>query len=250
MSSMQSNSLNHLAIIMDGNNRWARDRGLPAISGHQAGADRLKEVLKAAKEEGIRVVTVFAFSSENWKRSKKEVGSLMSLFSSSLRGYRKQLVDDDIELKVIGRRDRFSGRLNKLIDQVEQQTAGGKYKLVIAADYGGRWDIVQAARSVAEAVAAGEMRTDEIDEDSFAKAVCLNDLPEVDLLIRTGAETRISNFLLWQISYAELYFTQCYWPDFDAQWLQKALKEYYRRQRRFGTNPEAEEQTSEIRRAN
>jgi undecaprenyl diphosphate synthase len=245
----EPSSLRHVAIIMDGNNRWARDRGLPPLSGHQAGADRLKETLKAAKEEGIEVITVFAFSSENWKRSKQEVGGLMSLFASSLRRYRKQLLDDDVELRVIGRRDRFSDRLNKLIAQVESQTAGGSYKLVIAADYGGQWDIVQAARSMAEAVAAGEIKPTDIDEERFSKAICLSDLPPVDLLIRTGAETRISNFLLWQLSYAELYFSQCYWPDFDTSWFKKAIREFYRRQRRFGTNPLKEDSTTESKRA-
>lgn len=241
MSSNESSSLRHVAIIMDGNNRWARDRGLPSISGHQAGADRLREVLRAAKDEGVEVVTVFAFSSENWKRSKQEVGGLMSLFASSLRRYRKQLLDDDVALRVIGRRDRFSDRLNKLIVQVEQQTAGGKCMLVVAADYGGQWDVAQAARSMAESVAAGEIQASDINEESLARAVCLSDLPPVDLLIRTGAETRISNFLLWQIAYAELYFTQCFWPDFDTHGFQKSVREFYRRQRRFGANPVTEE---------
>lgn len=249
MSSQESSELRHVAIIMDGNNRWARDRGLPTLSGHHAGADRLKEILKAAKEEGVEVVTVFAFSSENWKRSKKEVGGLMSLFASSLRGYRKQLLDDGVELRVIGRRDRFSERLNKLISQVEQQTAGASCKLVVAADYGGQWDIVNAARSLATAVAEGELKPEDIDEDCFAKSICLSDLPPVDLLIRTGAETRISNFLLWQLSYSELYFSQCYWPDFDTTWFQKAVQEFHQRNRRFGTNPSTEENSLESKRA-
>ena len=249
MSSESPNSLRHIAIIMDGNNRWARDRGLPSIAGHQAGADRLREVLGAAKEEGVEVVTVFAFSSENWKRSKQEVGGLMSLFASSLRRYRKQLIDDGVELRVIGRRDRFSARLNKLINEVENQTSGASRKLVVAADYGGQWDISQAAQSLAEQVAAGEIKPEEINEESIAEKLCLSDLPPVDLLIRTGAETRISNFLLWQISYAELYFSQCYWPDFDTQWLHKAVREFHRRQRRFGTNPATEEVINKSKRA-
>ena len=234
---------------MDGNNRWARDRDLPSLSGHQAGADRLQEVLRAAKDEGVEVVTVFAFSSENWKRSKQEVGGLMSLFASSLRRYRKQLLDDDVALRVIGRRDRFSDRLNKLITQVEQQTAGGKCTLVVAADYGGQWDIAQAARFMAESLAAGEIQASDINEESLAKVVCLSDLPPVDLLIRTGAETRVSNFLLWQIAYAELYFTQCFWPDFDTHWFQKAAREFHRRQRRFGANPVTEEIATHSKRA-
>ncbi len=250
MSCTQTNVLRHVAIIMDDNNRWARDRGLPSLSGHHAGADRLKEILRAAQDESIEVVTVFAFSSENWKRSKQEVGGLMSLFASSLRRYRKQLLDDDIELRVIGRRDRFSDRLNKLICQVEQQTAGGTNKLVIAADYGGQWDIVQAAQTMAKAVAAGEITPEDIDEERFGQAICLSDLPPLDLLIRTGAESRVSNFLLWQLSYAELYFAQCYWPDFDIHWFQKAVREFYRRQRRFGANPESATESTDALRIN
>lgn len=250
MSCPQTSALRHVAIIMDGNNRWARDRGLQPLSGHQAGADRLKEILRAAKDEEIEVVTVFAFSSENWKRSKQEVGGLMSLFASSLRRYRKQLIDDDIQLRVIGRRDRFSDRLNKLICEVEQQTAAGTNKLVIAADYGGQWDIVQAAQSMAKAVAAGEISPEDIDEERFGQAICLSDLPPLDLLIRTGSESRVSNFLLWQLSYAELYFAQCYWPDFDTHWFQKSVREYYRRQRRFGGNPESPCELTEASQAN
>ncbi len=241
MPSNETNLLKHVAIIMDGNNRWARDRGLPPLSGHQAGADRLRDVIDLCDHEGISILTVFAFSSENWSRPKQEVGGLMSLFASSLRRYRKELVERNVRLKVIGRRDRFSARLNKLIAQVEEQTAQGIRTLVVAADYGGQWDIVQAARSLAEDVAAGKITSDEITEEKFQQEICLSEFPPLDLLIRTGAETRVSNFLLWQLSYAELFFTQCYWPDFDSHWFQKAVREYYRRQRRFGTNPLPEE---------
>lgn len=239
MSSTETNDLHHVAIIMDGNNRWARDRGLPPLAGHQAGADRLRDVIDSCEKEGISVLTVFAFSSENWSRPKQEVGGLMSLFASSLRRYRKELVERNVRLKVIGRRDRFSARLNKLIAQVEEQTSKGSRTLVVAADYGGQWDIVQAARSLAEEVAAGKINPSDISEESFQEAVCLSEFPPLDLLIRTGAETRVSNFLLWQLSYAELFFSQCYWPDFDSHWFQKAVREYHRRQRRFGTNSPA-----------
>lgn len=239
--SPQTDSLRHVAIIMDGNNRWAHDRGLPPLSGHNAGADRLKEILECCHNEDIEVLTVFAFSSENWKRPKQEVGGLMSLFASSLRRYRKQLVENDVSLRVIGRRDRFSDRLNKLITEVEKLTSGGSRTLVIAADYGGQWDIAQAARGLAEEVVAGKISLDQIDEKSLAEHICLSDLPPLDLLIRTGAETRVSNFLLWQLSYSELFFTPCYWPDFDRHWFQKAIQEFYSRQRRFGTNPIAKD---------
>lgn len=248
MSALETTPLRHVAVIMDGNNRWARDRGLPSLSGHQAGADRLKEIIECCKSEDIEVLTVFAFSSENWKRSKQEVGGLMSLFASSLRRYRKELIENDVRLRVIGRRDNFSDRLNKLITQVERQTAGGSRVLVIAADYGGQWDIVQAARTMAEEVAAGKITPDEITEERFGEAICLSDLPPLDLLIRTGAETRVSNFLLWQLSYAELFFTQCFWPDFDKHWFQKATREFHRRQRRFGTNPLEQEEPQQNKR--
>lgn len=227
----------HVAIIMDGNNRWAKDRNLAGFAGHQAGADRLRDILEGCLENQVEVLTVFAFSSENWSRSKQEVGALMSLFSSVLKRYKKELKAQGISLRVIGRRDRFSSRLQKLIGDVEEETAGGKYSLVVAADYGGRWDIAEAAKNLALKVQEGELSPEAIDEELFAKELCLCDLPPVDLMIRTGAEHRISNFLLWQISYSELFFANCYWPDFDKNWLKKAINDYKRRQRRFGKNP-------------
>lgn len=233
--------LRHVAIIMDGNNRWAKDRGLAPLSGHQAGAERLREIIECCQQHDIEVLTVFAFSSENWKRSRQEVGGLMSLFSSSLKRYRKDLVEQNIRLQVIGRRDRFSQRLQKQIQDVEEATAAGQRTLVIAADYGGRWDIAQAAARLAGQVADGKITATEIDEVTLHSFTCLSDLPEPDLLIRTGAECRISNFLLWQLAYTELFFANCYWPDFDRAWFTKAIKEYRRRVRRFGTNPDLEE---------
>ncbi len=226
----------HVAIIMDGNNRWARARNLKGIAGHQAGADRLEDVMRGCLERDIRVLTVFAFSSENWARSKQEVKALMSLFASTLKRYSTVLKQEDVALRVIGRRDRFSPHLQKLIDEVEQETACGTYTLVVAADYGGRWDIAQACQAIAAMAYARELRVDAVDEELLSSYCALADLPPVDLLIRTGAEYRISNFLLWQISYSELYFANCYWPDFDGAWLRKALKDYARRQRRFGTD--------------
>lgn len=231
----------HIAIIMDGNNRWAKDRNLTGFAGHQAGADRLKDVIEGCLEQGIKVLTVFAFSSENWNRSKQEVGALMSLFSSVLKRYRKELKAQNISLKVIGRRDRFSERLQKLIVDAEKETAGGEYTLVVAADYGGRWDLTEAAKLVAKKVQSGELDANDIDEETISQHCQLSDLPPVDLLIRTGAEHRISNFLLWQISYSELYFANCYWPDFDKNWLKKAVSDFKRRQRRYGTNPLTDE---------
>lgn len=227
----------HIAIIMDGNNRWAKDRNLTGFAGHQAGADRLKNILQGCLEQDVKVLTVFAFSSENWSRSKKEVGALMSLFSSVLKRYKKELKSQNISLKVIGRRDRFSVRLQKLISDTEKETAGGEYTLVVAADYGGRWDMAEASKALCKRVLAGDLDPEQIDEDMLGEHCQLADLPPVDLLIRTGAEYRISNFLLWQISYSELFFANCYWPDFDKTWLIKAISEFKQRQRRFGTNP-------------
>lgn len=229
--------LRHVAIIMDGNNRWAKDRDLKGIAGHQAGAERLQEIVEACKPHEIEVLTVFAFSSENWSRPKQEVKGLMSLFAASLRRYRVELKKQNVSLRVVGRRDRFSARLQKLIAEVEEHTAGCERTLVVAADYGGRWDIVNAARSMAEKAVAGELDIAQFDENTFNQYLCLSDLPEVDLLIRTGSEQRISNFLLWQLSYAELFFADCYWPDFDSAWFGKAIEAFYSRQRRFGNNP-------------
>ncbi len=235
------NPLRHVAIIMDGNNRWAKDRGLPPLSGHQAGADRLREIIERCGKHDIEVLTVFAFSSENWKRSRQEVGGLMSLFSSTLKRYRKDLVEQNIRLRVVGRRDRFSERLQKQIAEVEQATSSGNRTLVIAADYGGRWDIAQAAERMARDCVEGKLNPDDISEQCLHQYTSIGDLPDPDLLIRTGAEYRISNFLLWQCAYTEFFFAHCYWPDFDASWFDKAVREYRRRTRRFGANPDLDE---------
>ncbi len=231
--------LRHVAVIMDGNNRWARSRDLPSIAGHRAGAERLEEIVNTCREIELECLTVFAFSSENWTRPQQEVSGLMSLFATTLKRYRRDLVRQDVCLRIIGRRDRLSDRLNRLIDQVEEETSGGRYRLNIATDYGGRWDITQAAQSLAQDVAAGRLQPGEITEDLLSARLCLADMPEPDLLIRAGAECRISNFLLWQLSYAELYFSPCYWPDFDRARFLQAVEEYHQRQRRFGTNPSA-----------
>ena len=230
--------LRHVAIIMDGNNRWARENNKRGIVGHQTGAERLYNILEACEDHNIEVLTVFAFSSENWRRPKTEVTALMSLFSASLRRYRSELKQKGVSLKVIGRRDRFSARIQKQILDVEEHTQGQPRTLVVAADYGGRWDIVEAAKTIASKVRSGELFVDDIDEKQFDAETCLSGLPEVDLLIRTGSETRISNFLLWQLSYSELFFADCYWPDFDTDWLDKAVSVFYQRQRRFGENPD------------
>ena len=244
--------LRHVAIIMDGNNRWATQKRLKGITGHQAGADRLKEIVEACKDHDIEVLTVFAFSSENWRRPQQEVKALMTLFVKSLKRYRSELKEQNVSLRVIGRRDRFSDRLQKLIEEVEAYTAGGERILVVAADYGGRWDMTQAMQEIAAQVQEGSIKPQQIDEEYARQFLNLSDLPDVDLLIRTGAEKRISNFLLWQISYAELIFTDSYWPDFGKHEFAQVIEEFYTRQRRFGDNPLGKEnslQLSEVRKS-
>jgi len=226
--------LKHIAIIMDGNNRWAKERGLGGIGGHEAGVERIRDILKAAKARGVKVVSLFAFSSENWKRPDLEVRGLMSLFSSYLKKEAKALRDDGVRLKVVGNRSHFSDRLKRLIDDAETMTASGEFTLVLCVDYGGRWDIANAAQKVASEVQTGRLRPADIDEALLGKYMQMDGMPDPDLCIRTAGEQRISNFLLWQMAYTEFYFADCYWPDFDASALDLAIDEYYSRQRRFG----------------
>lgn len=231
---MTDNSLRHVAIIMDGNNRWAKQRGMAGVSGHKAGVERIRDVMAACQEMGVEVLTVFAFSSENWRRPPVEVEALMSLFLLYLKNEAKALKKKDVALRVIGNRERFSASIQKAIAAAEEMTRGGKTTLVIAADYGGRWDIAQAAKKIAHQVAAGKLNPAAITEDSLHEHTSLADLPPLDLLIRTGGEVRISNFLLWQCAYAELFFSDKLWPDFDGAELKKAAASFHERQRRFG----------------
>lgn len=235
---MTDNSLRHVAIIMDGNNRWAKQRGMAGVSGHKVGVERIRDVMAACQEVGVEVLTVFAFSSENWRRPPVEVEALMSLFLLYLKNEAKALKKKDVALRVIGNRERFSSSIQKAIAAAEELTRGGKTTLVIAADYGGRWDIAEAAKKLAYRVAAGELDPVEITEDSLHEQTCLSDLPPLDLLIRTGGEVRISNFLLWQCAYAELFFSEKLWPDFDGDELKKAASSFHERQRRFGMTSE------------
>jgi undecaprenyl diphosphate synthase len=228
------NSLRHVAIIMDGNNRWAKQRGMAGVSGHKVGVERIRDVMAACQEVGVEVLTVFAFSSENWRRPPVEVEALMSLFLLYLKNEAKALKKKDVALRVIGNRERFSPSIQKAITAAEDLTRGGKTTLVIAADYGGRWDIAEAAKKVAQQVAAGELDLAAVTEYSLHEHTCLADLPPLDLLIRTGGEVRISNFLLWQCAYAELFFSDKLWPDFDGDELKKAAASFHERQRRFG----------------
>ena len=231
---MSEQSLRHVAIIMDGNNRWAKQRGMPGVSGHKVGVERIRDVMSACQELNIQVLTVFAFSSENWRRPPVEVEALMSLFLLYLKNEAKALKKKNVALRVIGNRERFSPAIQKAIADAEALTAGGSTTLVIAADYGGRWDVAQSAKKLAEKVAAGELTSEQITEDLLDQHISTYDLPPLDLLIRTGGEIRISNFLLWQAAYAELYFSEKLWPDFDGEELKKAAESFHQRQRRYG----------------
>ena len=228
----------HLAIIMDGNNRWARREGFPGVAGHRAGAEVVREIVSACESRGIRYLTLFAFSSENWGRPRAEVRALLALLSRYLRNEVAKLASDGVRLRVIGRRDRFSPRLQRLIAKAEAETeAGERATLTLALDYGGRWDVAQVTRSIARDVLAGALQLDEVDEEAIAQRLATADLPDPDLCIRTAGETRISNFLLWQFAYAEFWFTEVLWPDFDETVLDLALADYAVRERRFGVRP-------------
>ncbi|BCX80944.1 undecaprenyl diphosphate synthase [Methylomarinovum caldicuralii] len=229
----------HVAIIMDGNGRWARRRHLPRTAGHQAGVTAVRKTVEHCARRGIEVLTLFAFSSENWRRPAEEVSVLMRLFEMALARESRKLGENGIRLRVIGDRSAFSPALQAKIAEAEALTAGNdRMTLLIAANYGGRWDIAQAVRRLAREVAEGRLSPDDIDENRLAAHLSFADLPEPDLFIRTGGELRISNFLLWQLAYTELYFTGVLWPDFDEAELDKALAEYARRERRFGHTSE------------
>ena len=229
----------HVAIIMDGNGRWAKQRSLPRIAGHRAGVEAVRTVVKACSVKGIEALTLFAFSSENWRRPGNEVRLLMELFASALKQEVQRLHANNVRMRVIGDRSAFPGALQSAIEHAETLTRDNSgLTLVIAANYGGRWDIVQAAKTLAEEVAAGRLSATDIDADRLQSQMCLQDLPEPDLFIRSGGEQRISNYLLWQLAYTELYFTDCLWPDFDLHEFEAALGSYAQRQRRFGRTGE------------
>ena len=223
---------------MDGNNRWARREGYPGVAGHRAGAEVVRDIISACESRGIRYLTLFAFSSENWGRPRAEVRALLALLSRYLRNEVTKLVSDGVRLRVIGRRDRFSPRLQQLIAKAEAETeAGERATLTLALDYGGRWDVAQVTQSLARDVLSGAIQLDDIDEEAISQRLATADLPDPDLCIRTAGETRISNFLLWQFAYAEFWFTEVLWPDFDETVLDLALADYAVRERRFGVRP-------------
>ena len=220
---------------MDGNGRWARKRALPRHAGHRAGVKSVRGIVENSARHGVEYLTLFAFSSENWRRPDEEVGMLMSLFLEALRREVAELHSNNVRLRFIGERERLDAKLNEKISNAEALTAENTgLRLQVAVAYGGRWDIVEAARSVALKVASGDMAADAIDEAAFAAELQLGAAPDPDLLIRTGGEQRISNFLLWNLAYAELWFTEVLWPDFGEAEFEAALDYFSRRQRRYG----------------
>jgi undecaprenyl diphosphate synthase len=229
----------HVAIIMDGNGRWARARGLPRPAGHRSSIKVVRRVVEDCAKRNIRFLTIFAFSSENWRRPPDEVGMLMKLFLDAMAREVSDLHRNQVRLKFIGDRSVLGGALAQTMDDAESLTASNPgLTLCVALGYGGRWDIAQACRSLAADVAAGTLKAAEIDESCVAGRLALAGIPDPDLLVRTGGEMRISNFLLWNLAYAELYFTEVLWPDFSAAHLDAALTFYAQRERRFGRTSE------------
>lgn len=225
----------HVAIIMDGNGRWAQQRGKLRTFGHKAGVEAVRSSVSVARKLGVESLTLFAFSSENWQRPKEEVSVLMKLFTFVLNSEVKKLNKNDIRLKVIGDLSAFESKLQEKIKKAESLTENNKsLTLNIAANYGGRWDIVNATKQIAIKVQQGDIKVNDISEDIFNQYVSTSQLPQLDLLIRTGGDHRISNFLLWQCAYAEFYFTETLWPDFNEDVFKLAIVDFANRQRRFG----------------
>jgi undecaprenyl diphosphate synthase len=233
--SVKSPPLQHLAIIMDGNGRWAEERGLPRFAGHQQGVQTVVEIVDECVQQNIAFLTLFAFSSENWGRPEAEVAILMTLLVEFLASQRQRMLKDGVRLRIIGNRERLSAVVRAALDEAERETSGGqRLVLTLALSYGGRDEIVRAARRIAQQVASGELTPDAIDVAAMDAALDTAGVPDPDLLIRTSGELRISNFLLWQLAYAELYFVDAFWPDFGPEELRRALESYRQRRRRFG----------------
>ncbi|ERM60121.1 MULTISPECIES: isoprenyl transferase [Vibrio] len=229
----------HIAIIMDGNGRWAKAKGKPRVFGHKNGVKAVRKTISSAARLGIKAVTLFAFSSENWRRPEEEVGILMELFISVLSSEVKKLHKNNLQLRVIGDKSRFNDRLQKKIEEAEALTRTNTGMVInIAANYGGKWDIQQAMTSIAQQVKSGDINVEDIDEAMITQHLTMADIPEVDLLIRTSGECRISNFMLWQLAYAEMYFTEQFWPDFNEDSLVEAVTWFVNRERRFGCTGE------------
>jgi len=225
----------HIAIIMDGNGRWAKSRGLPRSSGHQKGVKSVRTIVKHCAKIGVNTLTLFAFSSENMNRPSEEVGLLFKLFLTVLRNETKKLKDNNIRLDIIGDLSVFTPEIQNLAEEAQQQLQNNTgLNLVIAANYGGQWDIAEATKKIATKAAEGKIKPESIDSDVFGAHTALAQYPKVDLLIRTSGEVRVSNFLLWDIAYSELYFCDTFWPDFDANDLDLAINNFHSRDRRFG----------------
>lgn len=225
----------HIAVIMDGNGRWAKQRGLPRVEGHIAGAERVREVLRYAREFGVEYMTLYAFSTENWKRSREEVDALMDLLSRFIDGYLDEMKQNNVRLLVSGRIDGLPERAANDLKRAMAETASlTGHTLILALNYGGRSEIADAAKKIAEEVRYGRLDPVKIDEQLFSRYLYLPDVPDPDLMIRTSGEFRLSNFLLWELSYAEFYVTDTYWPDFDREEFRKAIESYSKRDRRFG----------------
>jgi len=233
--SATANIPKHVAIIMDGNGRWAQKKGSPRITGHKAGVETVRSVIQTCAEKEIEVLTLFAFSSENWRRPKKEVSLLMTLFLTALQREVKKLHKNGVRLNIVGDVSAFENKIQEQIIKSEELTKNNtRLVLNIAANYGGQWDITQAVKSLAKQVESGSLKPDDITADLISQNLSMSDLPEPDLFIRTGGEQRISNFLIWQLAYSELYFTDTLWPDFDRDAFELALESFAGRQRRFG----------------
>ncbi|MGB5226241.1 MAG: isoprenyl transferase [Arenicellales bacterium] len=229
----------HVAVIMDGNGRWAKRRGQSRVMGHKKGAEAVRRIIRNCGDQGVEYLTLFAFSSENWKRPDREVKLLMELFISVLEKDIDVLVENGVRLRIIGDLERFGKRIGRLIKKAEMRTAtNNRMHLMIAANYGGRWDITQACQRLVEKSRSGELNPDEINEELISRHLVTDETPDPDLFIRTGGEKRISNFLIWQLAYAELYFTDVLWPDFSKENFIDALQWFASRERRFGKTSE------------
>ena len=225
----------HVAIIMDGNGRWAAARGLPRAAGHRRGVEALRRTIRAAGEIGIKIITIFSFSAENWSRPASEIGELMGLLRRFVRNDLAELHKSNVRVRIIGERVGLDPDIGRLLIEAEELTKNNDgLTLVVAFNYGARQEIVRAARSIAGAVTQGRLKIDDIDMDTVSRSMDAPDIPDPDLIIRTSGEQRLSNFLLWQSAYSELVFVPIYWPDFDRTALESAIREYQQRERRFG----------------
>jgi undecaprenyl diphosphate synthase len=226
---------NHIAIIMDGNGRWAKERGSMRVFGHQAGVESVRDTVETCAQMGISHLTLFAFSTENWSRPASEVNALMQLLIQSLRKETKKLVENDIRLVAVGQLERLPEKCRQeLLEAIEITKNNKRLQVCLALSYSGRWDIAQAARKISEMISAGEIEPGDVNEDLLQSFLTTSLIPDPDLLIRTGGEFRISNFLLWQAAYSELYISKKYWPDFRRNELYRAIESYQKRERRFG----------------